>query len=444
MSIFKAYDIRGIYPDELDDELAYMIGRAYASYLSARTVAVSRDMRVSGPAVAKALRDGITAAGTDVVDAGMLSTPANYFAIGHYGYDGGIQVTASHNPAEYNGFKVSRENAIPMGYETGLADIERMITEGLPKPAGPRGSISKLDILEDYKKHVLSFAGGVQIAPLKVAIDTANGIMGKMLPSVLEDLPIEVVPLFFEVDGTFPNHEANPLKAENLVDLQAKVTEAGCDFGIAFDGDGDRTVYVDEAGQAVSSDLVTALVAREILAAEPGAKIVYDLRSSWAVPEEIRKAGGTPVRARVGHAFIKQILRDEGAPFAGELSGHFYFRDNFCADSGIISFLMVLRLLSTSGKSLKELVAPVKRYHATGEINFEVADKQAMINELARRFSDGRIDYLDGITVQYADWWFNVRPSNTEPLLRLILEAKTAEMRDEKRNMLEGILGTPV
>jgi len=444
MSIFKAYDIRGVYPDQLDEELAYMIGRAYATCLAADTVAVSRDMRISAPAIARALEDGIIATGTGVADAGMLSTPASYFAIGHYGHGGGIQVTASHNPAEYIGFKVSRENVIPMGYETGLGRIERMVKEGLPETKGPQGSVTGIDILDDYRQHVLAFLGGVKLRPIKIAVDAGNGMMGKMLPPILADLPVEVVPLYFEPDGTFPNHEANPLKPENLVDLQAKVTESGAELGVAFDGDGDRTVYVDETGRAISSDLVTALVAREILAQEPGAKIVYDLRSSWAVPEEITRAGGVPIRSRVGHAFIKRILRDEGAAFGGELSGHSYFRDNFCADSGVISLLMVLRLLSTSGTPMSELIAPVRRYYATGEINFEVSDKQAMMDDLAGRFRDAGIDYMDGITVQYADWWFNVRPSNTEPFLRLILEARTPELRDGKRDQLQGILGTPV
>jgi len=448
MGIFKAYDIRRIYvatatkPNELDEELARKIGRATAQFLNAERIVVSRDMRLSSPSMLEATIEGITEAGCDALDIGLASTPANYFAIAACGYDGGLQVTASHNPKEYNGFKVSGKEARPIGAETGLPEIERIVTEGEFKPAAKKGSVDKKDIAEDYKSHVLKFAEETQ--PLKIVIDAANGMGGLEIPLIFDQLPCQIIPLYFELDGTFPHHEANPLKYENLRDLQAKVREVGADFGVALDGDCDRCAYIDERGEIISSDLITALIAREVLAKQPGARIIYDVRSSWAVREEIVRAGGIPIKGRVGHSFMKAALREKSAAFAGELSGHYYFRDNFYCDSASIGLIKVLNLLSKIKKPVSEIIAPLNRYFATGEINFEVEDKAAMIKEIARKFSDGKQDFLDGVTVEYEDWWFNVRESHTEPLLRLNLEGKTQELMDEGKKKLTRLLGQPV
>ena len=448
MGIFKAYDIRGIYvaratrPDELDEELARKIGRATAQFLRAERMVISRDMRLSSPSLLEAATHGITEAGCDAVDIGLSSTPANYFAIAACGFDGGLQVTASHNPKEYNGFKVSGHEARPISEETGLPEIEKIVIEGKFKPPAKKGSVDKKDIRQDYKSHVLRFAE--ETTPLKIVIDAANGMGGLEIPLIFDQLPCEIIPLYFELDGTFPNHEANPLKYENLQDLQAKVREVGADFGVALDGDCDRCAYVDERGEIISSDLITALIAREVLAKEPGAKIIYDVRSSWAVKEEIERAGGIPEKGRVGHSFMKAALREKSAAFAGELSGHYYFRDNFYCDSASIGLIKVLNLLSKIKKPVSEIIAPLNRYFATGEINFEVENKAAMIEEVARRFSDGKQDFLDGITVEYEDWWFNVRESHTEALLRLNLEGKTQELMEEGKAKLTRLLGKPV
>ncbi len=360
-----------------------------------------------------------------MVDIGVADTPQNYFAIGHLGASGGIQVTASHNPAVYNGFKMSRRDAIPVSYDTGIAELERLVRESpVATDLQPAAGETSQDVFGQYADHVLSMLERRE-PRLKVAVDAANG-MGTVYLPILERLNIELVPLYFELDGSFPNHEANPLKSENLVDLQRRCKDKGCDLGVAFDGDADRAMIVDENGRVVSADLVTALLAPRFLRHEPGAVIVYDLRSSWATKEAIAEAGGRPVRERVGHSFIKTTMRDHNAPFGGELAGHFYYRDNYTADSSILTLIEVLDLLRETGRPLSELVAPLRRYHGTGEINFHVDDKDGMIRRLAGVFADGEIDYLDGITVQYADWWFNVRPSNTEPLLRLVLEARSA------------------
>lgn len=439
--IFKAYDIRGIVPDQLDTKTAYLIGRALAVFLRTGPLVVSRDMRVSGPEIAGALIDGITDSGRDVVDAGVLSTPANYFAIGYYGYPGGAQVTASHNPGQYNGFKMSREQAIPLAYETGISRIEQMAKDGNFPPAARKGKVGQRDVLADYAEHVLSFAGDIK--PMKIVIDAGNGMAGRMLPPILDRLPLEVTPLYFELDGTFPNHDANPLKAENLVDLQRAVVEQGADVGVAFDGDADRVTFIDEKAAIIPNDLAGALIARQILSEEPGAVIICDPRSSWAVKEEIAGAGGRRHVERVGHAYMKGTMRRLKAPFALELSGHFYFRDNFCADSGVIAMLAILNLLSKGDAPLSELMKPLMRYHSTGEINFVVEDKDALIEEIARKFSDGRHEHVDGITVEYDDWWFNVRKSNTEPLLRLTLEGKTRELMEAGYDRVRSVLGKP-
>ncbi len=438
MGIFKAYDVRGVYPDEIDEELARRIGNAFAAYIGAGPVVVGRDMRTSSPSVSAAAIEGITEAGIDVIDIGMCTTPMNYFAIGHLEAAGGLMTTASHNPAKYNGFKISREKAIPLSYETGIGELQKIVESGEYREADEKGRVSTKDVAHAYIEHVLAAAG--EIKPLKLVIDAGNGITGMFLPLLIEKLPCDVTEMYFEPDGTFPNHEANPLKPENVADLQAKVKEVSADLGIAMDGDGDRCAFVNEKGETVSSDIVTALVAREVLAHNPGAGVLYDLRSSRAVPEEVLANGGRPVRSRVGHAYMKTIMRDQDIPFGGELSGHYYFKENYYADSGFIAMVKVLTLLSESGKPFSEMIKPLKRYHATGEVNFTVEDKDAKIAELAEKFADAEIDYLDGITVSYEKWWFNVRKSNTEPALRLNLEAETPELRDEMAEKVKKLL----
>lgn len=446
--IFKAYDIRGTYPDQLDETTAFHVGYYFKDLLDDEDLAlgpvvvVSRDMRSHSVPLAQAVKNGLRARGVAVIDIGLADTPQNYFATGFLGASGGIQVTASHNPAVYNGFKMSRRDAIPVSYETGIDRLEQLIAAAdVTTDLEPRADEELRDVFADYTEHVLSRLAG-DGPRLKLAADAANG-MGTLYQPILEHLNLEVVPLYFELDGTFPNHEANPLKQENLVDVERAVVEHGCDFGVSFDGDADRAMIIDEKGATVSADIITGLLAPRFLRDNPGAAIAYDLRSSWSTKEAIEEAGGIAIRERVGHSFIKATMRKHDSPFGGELAGHFYYRWNYTADSSIGTVIEVLNHLRETGQPLSELVAPLKRYFATGEINFKVDDKQAMIARLAEIFADGEIDYLDGITVQYDDWWFNVRPSNTEPYLRMVLEARTeALMLDKKRELL-GILGDP-
>ena len=446
--IFKAYDVRGIVPTQLNEEIAYQIGLAFQFVLDAEdralgnTVVVGRDMREHSPGIEKALTRGLTDAGLDVVDIGLTTTPMNYFAISHLKAAGGVQVTASHNPAQYNGLKFSRHGALPVSGDGGIKVMEQKVAAGdLPKAAKP-GTVSKADIYEAYQKHILSFLRHADKRRLKVAIDAANG-MGTIDKETLEKMGIDLVPLYFELDGSFPNHEANPLKEENLHDVMRLVRESGADLGVAFDGDSDRAAFIDETGEPIGSDLMTALIAGELLDREPGKAVIYDLRSSRAVPEYIEEHGGVARRERVGHSFMKATLRQLNGIFGGELAGHYYFRDHSYADAPLLSVVEVLNLLRETGKPLSELVRPLKRYAKSPEINFEVEDKQEKMDELARRYSDAEIDYLDGITLSYPDWWANVRPSNTEPFLRLVLEAKTAEQLEEKKRELFEILGEP-
>jgi phosphomannomutase len=441
MSIFKAYDIRGTYPDQIDEDAARAIGRAFVKFLGCARIVVTHDMRTMAPDIRDAFAKGAASMGADVIDGGLASTPMNYFAIGSYGFDAGVQITASHNPAGYIGFKMSRAEAVPISADTGIRDIERMVQDGV-EPGDRTGEITPLEGLRDaYREHVLSFAG--EVKPLRVAIDCANGMGGLEVPLVFPSLPCEVLPLYFELDGTFPNHEANPLKISTLRDLQDLVRREGADLGVAFDGDADRAVFLDEAGEVVTPDLITALVAEEFLRERKG-PVIYDVRSSRVVPERIRELGGTPIRERVGHSFMKARMRKEDAVFAGEYSGHYYFRENYCADSAILATMKVLTILSREGRPFSELVAPLRKYRASGEVNFEVEDKQAKMEELAATFADGAIDWLDGITVSYPRWWFNVRPSNTEPLLRLNLEAETPALFEESYARVLRQLGRPV
>jgi len=444
--IFKAYDIRGTYPDQVNEEVAFKVGYHYWDLLEQSdldrgpTVVVTRDMRSHSVPLSEALKRGLRARGISVVDAGVTDTPQNYFATGHLKASGGIQVTASHNPAVYNGFKMSRRDAIPVSRDTGIARLEELVRGStVSADAELTAGEERLDEFEAYTDHVLSMVQRSE-PRLRLAADAANG-MGTLYLPILERLNLDVVPLYFELDGTFPNHEANPLKAENLVDVQRAVRQHRCDLGVAFDGDADRAIIIDEGGNTVTADLVTALLAPLFLREEPGAAIVYDLRSSWATREAIEEAGGKAVRERVGHSFIKATMREYGSPFGGELAGHFYFRANFTADSSMMTVIEVLNHMRETGRPMSELVAPLRRYHGTGEINFEVDDKEGMIRHLGEVFGDGEIDHLDGVTVQYSDWWFNVRPSNTEPLLRLVLEARTQELMEDKKELLIGILG---
>lgn len=442
--IFKAYDVRGIVPEELDEKLAYAIGYFFPEILepedtaTVRAVVVSRDMRLTSEPLAEACQRGLRTAGFAVWDIGLATTPMNYFAVGHLGASAGIQVTASHNPARYNGFKFSRRQAIPVSSETGIGKLEELVGKRQPPPPDPHAAYEAREIWPAYQEHVLRFLRFAE-PRLKVAVDVANG-MATLYEPLFAQLNIELVPLFFGLDGSFPNHEANPLKEENLRFVRQAVVERSCDLGVAFDGDADRAMMVDEKGEVVGADLLTGLLARPFLERFPGASIVYDVRSSWATREAILAAGGVPVRERVGHSFMKATMRKLGSPFGGELAGHFYYRENFYADSAIITMVEVLNLLRREGKPLSQLVAPLSRYARTGEVNFHVANKDEVIAALADRFGSGRVDFLDGITVEFADWWFNVRPSNTEPLLRLVMEAREPRLLAEKRQEVEAVI----
>jgi phosphomannomutase len=431
--VFKAYDVRGIYPGELDEAGAEAIGRAYVERFEPKRVAVGHDMRLSSPSMQKAVMEGVAKAGADVLDLGLVGTEMVYFAVGSLGLEGGIMVTASHNPKQYTGLKLVRRGALPVGGDTGLFDLRDLIESGNWHISDP-GEVQTLDIWPEYVDRVLSFVDVDAIKPLKVVIDAANGMAGTMLPPVLERLPVEAVRCYFAPDGSFPNHEPNPLLPENREFIVRKTLEEGADLGIAFDGDADRCFFVDDTGEFVPGDFVTALFAESVLAKEPGEKIIYDVRASRAVPDTIERAGGVPLVNRVGHAFIKARMRKDDAAFAGEVSGHYYFRDFSQADSGVIPFLLMLELISKRGR-LSELLVPLRsRYFITGELNTPVPDVALKLQELKEHYADGRISHLDGISVDYDDWHFNVRPSNTEPLLRLNLEAASEELMERKRD----------
>jgi len=440
--VFKAYDVRGIYPDELDEAGAEAIGRAYVEQFEPRRMAVGRDMRLSSSAMQEAFMRGAASAGADVVDLGLVGTEMVYFAVGSLGLEGGAMVTASHNPKEYTGMKLVRRGALPVGGESGLLDVrDRALASNNLSQAQDAGSIESHDIWPAYVERVLSFVEVDAIKPLKVVIDAANGMAGAMLPPVLERLPVGSVRCYFEPDGTFPNHEPNPLLPENREFIVGKTLEEGADLGVAFDGDADRCFFVDDSGEFVPGDFVTALFAESVLEKEPGAKVIYDVRASRAVPDTIEGAGGVPLVNRVGHAFIKARMRKEDAAFAGEVSGHYYFRDFSQADSGVIPFLLMLELISKRGRRLSEILAALRsRYFITGELNTPVPDVALKLQELKERYADGRVSHLDGISVDYDDWHFNVRPSNTEPLLRLNLEAMSEELMERKRDEVLGVI----
>jgi phosphomannomutase len=428
--IFKAYDVRGVVPDDLDADLVRDIGAAFAAWSKAPSIVVGRDCRLSSPELAAAIAEGATSQGVDVVDLGLASTDLLYFASGALDMPG-IMLTASHNPKQYNGLKFCLAGAKPVGEATGLRDIRTMVEQGITA-GDARGTVAQRDMLDAYVEHVLTFVDVDAMRPLTIVADTANGMGGLVVPAVMARLPVTLHHLYAELDGTFPNHPADPIDPENQRDLKAAVLEHGADIGLAFDGDADRVFLIDEQAQDVSGSLLTALVAIAMLEREPGAKIVPNLICSWTVPEVIAEHGGEAIRTRVGHSFIKQVMAETGAIFGGEHSGHYYFRENYRADSGLIAAVSALGELSKSDRPLSELLAPLRRYWASGEINSIVDDQQDRIEAIATRYADGRQDRLDGLTVQYDDWWCNVRPSNTEPLLRLNAEARTPELLAEK------------
>ncbi|MGA8476122.1 MAG: hypothetical protein WB681_13810 [Candidatus Cybelea sp.] len=436
-TIFKSYDVRGVYPSELNEDVAYAIGRCFVPLIGSQrlTVAVGRDMRPSGRKLSDGFARGASEAGADVVDIGMVSTDALYFAVGKYDLDGGVMITASHNPAQYNGMKFTRSQAQAISLDTGLATIREQLLSGeLPPKAATPGSVTRRNVLDDFAQHCLSFVDRAKIKPFRIAVDAGNGMAGETIPHVFKFLPCELVPLYFELDGSFPNHPASPIEPENMVDLQAEVRKHECDLGVAFDGDADRMFIVDEKGDLIDGSTVTALVALNTLKKCPGAKILYNLICSRSVPELIAKAGGVPVRSKVGHSIIKAVMREEDVVFGGEHSGHFYFRDNWYADSGMIALLSCLELFSEADKPVSEVIAPIDTRFRSGEINSRVNDIPAKLEQIQSHYADAQIDYLDGVTLSYPDWWMNVRPSNTEPLLRLNVEGDTRALMEQHRD----------
>jgi phosphomannomutase len=442
--VFKAYDVRGIHPSELDEDGAYAIGRAYVEQFEPKAIAVGRDMRVSSTSMAEAAIRGAMAAGAQVKDLGLIGTEMLYFGVGELDLDGGVMVTASHNPKEYTGMKIVRRGALPVGGDSGLLDIrDRALSFSTEQSEGP-GEAEDVDIYPAFVDRVLSFVDVDEIEPLRVVVDAGNGMAGAMLPPILERLPVEAVRCFFEPDGSFPNHEPNPLLEENREFIIGKVKDEQADLGIAFDGDADRCFFVDDGGEFVPGDFVTALLAESMLEKEPGAKIIYDVRASWAVPETIEAAGGVALINRVGHAYIKHRMRKDDAAFAGEVSGHYYFRGFSQADSGVVPFLLMLELISRKSRKLSEILAPFRaRYFITGELNTPVGDVALKLQELKERYAaEGTVSHLDGISVDGGDWHFNVRPSNTEPLLRLNLEARSQELMERKRDEVLDLIRT--
>jgi len=437
--IFKAYDVRGLYPGEVNEEGARAIGAAFVAYLQAKRIAVGRDMRLSSPSLAAAFIDGATAQGADVVDYGMVATDMLYFAVASDDHDGGVQITASHNPKQYNGLKMVRREAFPLSGDAGISDIRDMIAQDrLPPPASRRGAVTSRDVLAPYVEHVMSFIDPSIVRPFNVVLDAGSGMAGLVAPKLFERLPCGTTKLCFDIDGSFPNHEANPLIEENRRDIVEAVVAQKADIGIAWDGDADRCFFIDGTGGFVSGDFVTALLAEAFLLKYPGASIIYDLRASYAVRDVVAKYDGTSFMNRVGHAFFKRRMRETNAIFGGEVTGHYYFRDNFYADNGFIPALLILELMSRKGQTLHELLRPLAaKYFISGEINTKLASMDlvpAKLDQIAAKYGDAHQYTLDGLSVEYPDWHFNVRPSNTEPLLRLNLEATSPEMMAVKRD----------
>jgi phosphomannomutase len=437
--IFKAYDVRGVVPDELDATVARAVGAAFADWAGVRAIAIGRDCRLSSPELSAALAEGITSRGIDAIDLGLASTDLLYFASGSLEV-AGVMLTASHNPQNYNGLKFCLPGAAPVGEDTGLAEIRALAERDTYPPAASSGTVLSRDLLDAYVDHVLSFVVVEAMRPLSVVADTANGMGGLIVPAVFERLPVTLDHLYPELDGTFPNHPADPIDPENQRDLKREVLAAGADIGLAFDGDADRVFVVDEQAEGVTGSEVTALVAAAMLERHPGQPVVYNLICSWAVPELIREHGGEPVRTRVGHSFVKQVMAETGAVFGGEHSGHYYFRENYRADSGLIAAVVVLEQLSRAEAPLSQVLVPYRRYRSSGEINSRVNDQLGTIDAVAAAFAGGRADRTDGLTVEFEDWWFNVRPSNTEPLLRLNVEARTEELLKDKTEELLSVI----
>jgi phosphomannomutase len=441
--VFKAYDVRGIYPTELDEAGAKAIGRAYVEQFEPGRIAVGRDMRLSSPSMAEAFTRGSAGAGADVVDIGMVGTEMLYFAVGELGLDGGAAVTASHNPKDYTGMKIVRRGALPVGGDSGLQEIrDRAVSTTDVAGSQAAGHVQEEDVYPAFVDKVMSFVDPAAVQPLRVVVDAANGMAGAMLPPILERLPVDAVRCFFEPDGTFPDHQPNPLLEENRAFIVAKVKEEGADLGIAFDGDADRCFFVDDTGEFVPGDFVTTLLAASMLEKEPGATVIYDVRASWAVRDTVERLGGTALENRVGHAFIKHRMREVDAVFAGEVSGHYYFRDFYKADSGTIPALLMLELVSKRGEKLSELLRPYReRYFITGEINTEVGDVALTLQKLKEHFAgQGEVSHLDGISITAEDWHMNVRPSNTEPLVRLNLEALDPEQMERRRDEVLSVI----
>ena len=435
MSMFKAYDVRGIYGQDMTGEAAYRFGRAFVSFLDCRRVIVGRDMRESSPEIEKNLIRGLTDQGAAVVKMGLSTTPMLYFAAAKYRYEAGINITASHNPAQYNGFKLVGMDAIPIGGETGIYAMAKLFHRNEFTKPETKGRVSeRKKILSDYVENALSYVDVSKLKKFRMVVDTANGMAGLVIPELLKKTNCIYEHMFPELDGSFPNHEADPLKKENLRWLRAQVSNSGADFGVAFDGDADRIIFVDEKSNIIPGDLITALIASELLRDQKDGKVLYDLRSSRVVPETVYANDGKPIETRVGHSLIKAHMRKESAIFAGEVSGHYYLKSNFFIESPFIVLLLLLKLMTESGQPLSKLIAPLRKYYSTGEINFNVGDKIGAIRRVRQAFPDAeRVYALDGLTIGYEDCWLNVRPSNTEPLLRLNLEAKTAEKRDRMR-----------
>jgi phosphomannomutase len=452
-SIFKAYDVRGIYPDQMDERLAYRIGRGFARVLSdlqdvpvdGLRVGIGRDMRLSAPDMADQYARGIADEGADVLDIGMVGTEMLYWTVGSRELDGGLMCTASHNPAAYTGAKLVKRGAIALSGDSGIGELRDVVSAGEPgDPAGARGRVEEAAIAEDFRAAALGYIDASRLRPMKIVLDGGNGMAGPMVGPLLDAFPVDQVATYWEPDGEFPDHEPNPLLPENRRFIIDKVRETGAELGIAWDGDADRCFFIDDTGEFVAGDFLTALLAEALLRKEPGATVLYDVRASRAVRDVVERAGGTAEVNRVGHAFFKTRMRDTGAAFGGEVSGHYYFRDFYCADSGTIPALLILELLSVEGKRMSELLEPLRsRHFISGEINSEVEDQQGKMAEIAERYADGEIGELDGISVDYEDWHFNVRPSNTEPLLRLNLESVVSpeHMREKRDEVLALIRG---
>ena len=446
-TIFKAYDVRGVYPDQLNEDLARQIGQAFVAYLDARRIAVARDMRVSSPSLAAAFIEGAREQGADVVDYGMLGTDMLYYGVARDQLDGGAIVTASHNPKQYNGMKMVRKQAFPLSGDAGISDIREMILSNAIPASTRKGTLSRSELLEDYLEHVLSFIDPSVIGDFRLVLDAGSGMAGLVAPPLFDRLPCRTTRLCFDIDGTFPNHQANPLLEENRRHIVERVVADGADAGVAWDGDADRCFFIDGQGEFVPGDFITALLAEAFLRKEPAAKIIYDVRASYAVKDIVESGGGSALMNRVGHSFFKKRMREESAAFGGEVTGHYYFRNNFFADNGFIPALMILELMSVKRMTLRELLAPLReKYFISGEINTEMPDMKtvaAKIEALAAHYKDGHSYRMDGVSVEYPTWHFNVRPSNTEPLIRLNLEGTTLAIMEQRRDEVLELIRTP-